>query len=137
MSSSGSRTNTHPQITQIYTDDKGYFSPIGLLIFVLCLPNLTPRHKLDIIFLELLTKGITGKEVEIALSPRGSPIRMIYGRCSHFLVIISNVDDHFSYARLHCLHCIGVELRPTVSLNAGNYGDHFVQQDVVRSKYRG
>src|SRR5262249_16107949 len=115
----------YPQITQMMSSDvdiyyRGlYFGlfALSLLPFVLCFSNVKPGDKLDIVFLELLTKGLTGKEVEIALSPRSSPVRMINGRCSHFLVIISDVDDHFSYSRLHCLQCIGVELRPTVSLN--------------------
>src|SRR5688500_20198800 len=71
------------------------------LPFVLQLPDLAPGNELDLILLENFPEFIAGEEIEIALSPRRAPIRMIMSSCPHFCIVIRQVDDNLTDARLH------------------------------------
>src|SRR5215510_8251065 len=89
-------------------------------------------HKLHLVFLEKPAKLVTREEIEIALSPRRSPIRMVDRRRAHLFIVVSEMNDQLGHSRLKLLHGVDVELFPMFWCNVGNCRDGMVNEHFAR-----
>ena len=95
--------------------------------------DFAPGDELDVVLPEQLTKRVAAEKVEVALTPRRSPVRVIVGCRSHLGIVIGEMHDQLGDAGLQILQRVGVE---ALRWNARFDGDESVDDDIIRSEKR-